>query len=407
MNRFVAVLLLAGAAYAGLADDCARALRRKEPGERRAGLRLTWGRVAEADEKERNKAARGLAKGLKDEPATQVRVAIFDLLLRLRTGRSFDRLVVGILDPHMGVRKHVRGIVRDHADPMLHKTIVRTLKEDASWRMRAAMVDLLLAGGRRNAIIPLIVALTDQHPGVKSRAAEALERLTGQTHGIDGDAWIEYLAKSRKPDKTTADSETVTVAGSTRKVKLYEGPIRGVIPTLYTIPITAKRVIFVVDMSNSMRSGKRSAHFDEIKRAIFGLPSDVHFNILCFDQRMFFFAKAKSLQPATTEQKANAERWINDLPAGEKTDVTRSIVSGLAMLKEALDRDPSVEAELFILTDGRETVQSMPAKRVRAHFDRLPQNRCRVHVVVLGRKGTPALKSLAEESGGRLVEQGR
>ena len=64
MNRFVAVLLLAGAAYAGLADDCARALRRKEPGERRAGLRLTWGRVAEADEKERNKAARGLAKGV-------------------------------------------------------------------------------------------------------------------------------------------------------------------------------------------------------------------------------------------------------------------------------------------------------------------------------------------------------
>ena len=83
--------------------------------------------------------------------------------------------------------------------------------------------------------------------------------------------------------------------------------------------------------------------------------------------------------------------------------MTRSIVSGLAMLKEALDRDPLVEAELFILTDGRETVQSMPAKRVRAHFDRLPQNRCRVHVVVLGRKGTPALKSLRKEEGGLTI----
>jgi len=310
-----------------------------------------------------------------------------------------------VLDPDPEVRRHLHEIVRDHADPALFDAVVRSLKEDASWRMRAGMVDLLLAGGRASARAPLLAALDDPHVAVRARADEALERLTGRAYGTVTERWTQYFkeqAEAERPRKDTG--ETVSVADAHRKVELHKGPIRGLQPTLYTIPIREKRVIFVVDMSSSMAKGVRSEHFQRLREALFGLASDVEFNILCFDQRMFFFAKAKSLVPATNENKDGATRWIDELPAGERTDVHRSVASGLAMLKEALAADPDARAELFILTDGRETVTSMSAEAIENQYRKLPVERCRVHVVSLGRNGTPALARLAAASGGVFKE---
>jgi hypothetical protein len=318
-------------------------------------------------------------------------------------------VVVGVLDRDEAVREHVNAIVRLRAHPRLRDAIVRAMKEDASWRFRAAMVDLLLVGRREWSRRPLMDALLDEHPAVVSRAAEALYRLTGRPHGCDREKWLAYFAEEEKRLARQSPEERRTYAGGRRKVELEEGPVRGLHPSLYTIPILRKRVVFVVDMSNSMHKVARSSHFTELKRALFGLPSDVRFNILCFDQRMFFFTgagRAKELVAATTANKALCERWINDLPAGERTDVNRSVAAGLAMLREALVRDPQCKAELFILTDGRETARTTSRKVVEAQYRKLPQNRCQVHVVSLGGRGTPSLRVLAQGSGGRYVEVG-
>jgi hypothetical protein len=75
------------------------------------------------------------------------------------------------------------------------------------------------------------------------------------------------------------------------------------------------------------------------------------------------------------------------------------------MLKEALLADPKGEAELFLLTDGRETAaQSTSLAAIEAQFRKVPVDRCRIHVVALGRHGTPELKVFAERTGGRYVE---
>lgn len=382
--------------------DVKRAFKRDDPAERSAGLRAARAGVGQADRKERNRAAAAVEKALKKEPAPDVRKAALDLLLALRTERSLDRLIVGVLDRDEAVVAHVHAIVRDHADPALHRAIVRALKEDASWRFRASMVDLLLTGAREAALPPLRAALADPHPGVAARAAEALERLTSQAFGLDEAKWREYFA-SRKP-KESKPGERRTTAEQRKVEDVYEGPIRGLLPTLYTVPIVRKRVIFVVDMSSSMHKTSRSSHFTELKRAIFGLPSDVFFNVLCFDQRMFFFTKAKSLAPATSANKAAVERWMNDLPAGQRTDVHQSVAAGLAMLHEALKADAAAQAELFILTDGHETAKTTSLRVVEAQYQRLPRDRCRVHLVALGRQGTPVLRTLAQQSGGMFVE---
>jgi len=399
------VLLLAPLARAELASDVKRAFRADDPAERAVALRSAAGGIADADERARNKAAAEIEKALRKEPAPPVRMAALDLLLALRTSRSLDRLVAGALDPAPEVVDHVAEIVRDHADPALLDAIVRALREDASWRMRTSMVDLLLAGAREHAFPPLLDALADPHPAVASRAAEALFRMTGQGFGLDRARWEAWLAK-RREEQAQREAERRTTA-ETRKVDLVDGPVRGVVPTLYTIPILEKRVVFVVDMSSSMQKSARSTHFVELKRALLGLPSDVSFNVLCFDQRLFFFTgagNAKDLVPATTANKAECERWINDLPAGEKTDVMKSLTAGLAMLNEALKAEDGSKAELFILTDGQETQRTTSLQAVERQYEKLPQDRCRIHVISLGRHGTPALRVLAEASGGHFVE---
>ena len=143
--------------------------------------------------------------------------------------------------------------------------------------------------------------------------------MTGQPLGVDGEKWRQYFADVAKnqPNKFKRTGETVTVAQSHRKIEGYKGPIRGLRPRLYTIPILRKQVLFVVDMSGSMKKGSRSSHLTKLKEAIYGMPSDCRFNVLCFDQRLFFYAKAKSLVPATTANKDDLARWIDALPAGQ------------------------------------------------------------------------------------------
>ena len=67
--------LLAGNAQAGLVEECSRAFRKKDPAVRVGALQDAGRLVAEADDKSRNKAASSVARGLKDEPVTNVRLS--------------------------------------------------------------------------------------------------------------------------------------------------------------------------------------------------------------------------------------------------------------------------------------------------------------------------------------------
>jgi len=400
----IALLLAAALVAAEPAAEVAQAFRQADAEKRADAVRALRAKLRDLPEKERSAAAGAVERGMREEVAAFVRIAATELLFDLRCARASDRFLLAALDPDPVVRAFVRRTVKERADERTHAAIASSLANDESWRYRATLVDLCRASGRPAAVESLLGALSDGHPAVASAAAEALECLTGGTFGTDEAKWrahLEALRAARAPAKP--DEETRTSAGEHRFEERRK-PIEGVVPTLFTIPIRCKLSLFVVDMSASLRKGARSAHLVELKRALFGLPSDVSFNVLCFDQRLFFFASAKSLSPATLATKAELEKWLDTLPAGDRTDVRRSLVTGIAMLKEALDRDPSATAELFVLTDGVETVQTLTDAQVEAQFERLPAGRCRIHVVGLGQKGTPALRALAERTGGTFVE---
>ncbi len=155
----VLLVLSAAPAAAGMAEQIQRALRKEDHQQRLAGLELAKSGLQQADKRERNRAASKLGKALKSEVHPDVKRGLMDFLLALRTERALDRLILAALDPDPEMQRHLRELIRDRADPALFRAVRRALKEDASWRFRVAMVELLLSGARERGRQPLVAAL--------------------------------------------------------------------------------------------------------------------------------------------------------------------------------------------------------------------------------------------------------
>ena len=189
-----AVLPSAEAEAADLARDARKAFRSKDPEMRVAALGAL-AIEAGLDRKQRNRAAAAVEKALKKETHPGVRIAALEFLYRLGTDRAFDRLLVGIVDPRKKVRAWVRALVRDKPDKRLHDAVLRAMREDASWKFRARMIDLLIEARWSTTRRAIVDALGDEHAAVRARAAEALERLTGKAYGTDRDLWLKHFRK--------------------------------------------------------------------------------------------------------------------------------------------------------------------------------------------------------------------
>ncbi|QEG02499.1 von Willebrand factor type A domain protein [Stieleria maiorica] len=118
----------------------------------------------------------------------------------------------------------------------------------------------------------------------------------------------------------------------------------------YGIDIFAKRLLFVIDRSGSMRTvvGGRARIQRakmELITAINGLDEQCEFGILVFDNEVR--AWREDLVQATEENKRNATRFVEYLSAGRSTNT-------YAALRQSLSFDPQLEA-VFLLTDGEPT----------------------------------------------------
>lgn len=118
----------------------------------------------------------------------------------------------------------------------------------------------------------------------------------------------------------------------------------------YGIQIYAKRLLFVLDRSDSMdtvvsglsRIGRAKR---ELVTAIKGLDEQCQFSILVFDNDVR--AWREELVPATEDNKLEAIRYVEYLSAGSTTNT-------YAALRHALAFDDQLEA-VFVLTDGAPT----------------------------------------------------
>lgn len=118
----------------------------------------------------------------------------------------------------------------------------------------------------------------------------------------------------------------------------------------YGIDIYAKRLLFVIDRSGSMKDivagqSRIQRAKRELITAINGLDERCEFSIVIFDNNIT--AWRDELVEANDDNKRNAIRFVEYLAAGKTTNT-------YGALRRALDFDPQLEA-IFLLTDGQPT----------------------------------------------------
>jgi inter-alpha-trypsin inhibitor heavy chain H1 len=168
------------------------------------------------------------------------------------------------------------------------------------------------------------------------------------------------------------------------------------------LPLYAKRLIFVIDISGSMNGPRILAAKRELAQAIERLKDDVAFGIVVFNSQVQTWQKR--LVPATAVNKRAAGYFIEGLGAGGMTASYDALHSALQYDGEAV----------YFLTDGAPTAGKIvdPGQIENAITQINRGKRMTIHCIGIGAgpQGGPFdlfLKSLADRNYGdyRRVDQ--
>ncbi|HUQ69949.1 MAG TPA: VWA domain-containing protein [Planctomycetaceae bacterium] len=259
--------------------------------------------------------------------------------------------------------------------PAADTWLVRLLSS-SDWRMQMTAADALGERGSEVAV-PALMACWDsrvavENYGLRHAIVCALGSLKG-TQGIDAlirilpqlEGQLRYEAISRLTLRTGekfGDRTEEWIAWQKSRDPNWSGPRvdqqppprevawNATLPRFFRVPIYAKRVLFVVDMSGSMKStveGKTrlEALQDELTNAIKALPEDSLFGVIAFNDRVQPWAIQP--KPATSDNKAAAIQAVWSLNAQGGTAVNDA-------LEVALGYNGYLE-QILLLTDGRPT----------------------------------------------------
>jgi hypothetical protein len=408
-----AALALAGrAARASEGDDALRALKEavkvEAPEARAAEVRAASRALARAPDALRRKAAIALRKALESDPSSPVRREVVRALSRLRDEAAWIPVLhaaVADRDPEVVLAAR-RAVSTSGADVV--PVVSRLAKEDEDPAFRAEM--LLLLGTRRKADAAadaLVAALGDDHPRVVAAAAEALEAVSGEPLGTDAAAWKAWLARRPAPEPSP-EGETVTVETPLDPEPPPPAPPpRGLVPTFFGLPLDAKDVVFVLDVSGSVGEAGFAKAKGELLRAVEGLASDVRFGALFFDEQVRFWRP--DLVRASPVAKGELALFLRGVPRGKRTDVTTALNAGLQILRtRSRERREGGEATgtpvtMVLVSDGVETVRGTPLDTVADKLERLALEDAVVHCVVLGGKDSALMAAVARRTGGRYL----
>jgi hypothetical protein len=243
---------------------------------------------------------------------------------------------------------------------------------------------------------------------------DAIEFLSGLRPQLDGqlrfetEKWLsqvvatDFQGDSARFDKWRQDQESkVVLASSDSDSQSRERMRLGKPQQYYGIDIQAKRLMFIIDHSGSMRepvNGTPRLYRAKVEliKAIEQLHSDAEFSILFY---------ATTVQPwrselvtATIENKREAIRFVERLGYGDMTNT-------YGALRRSLEFDRELEA-VFLLTDGRPTSGDVTAPQAIV-ADLLHRNRFR-HLqfntigIALDFPTEQFLRLLSENSGGEF-----
>ena len=253
-----------------------------------------------------------------------VRAAAAESLGMMSASKAVPAIISGLNDGKERVVIACADALGLIADPRGGAPLIPLL-DHASWRAQVAALSAMAKIRSRKTIGPVIEYLAVAQGRAREDAHRALTKITNRQYGMNPDTWREWWGRMEKTDWK------VPPAPKKVEVKAVPGGKDGYgrnKPTRYhRITTYSKRIIFVIDISNSMKTpilvkegketkGRRLSvgvekmllAREELKRTLEAMDSSTYFNVIAFETDIRKFKKSPVKASAGNVQAAT--RWL-------------------------------------------------------------------------------------------------
>lgn len=286
--------------------------------------------------------------------------------------------------------------------------LVAAQLKSKDWSTRISAL-LALEKIRNKAGIPPIIAQMKSETGRPlEEFAAALERMTGTPLGTDVPRWEEWWRNKGADFQFAATAERPSTEGPAAK-KSHFGETK---VEFLGIPVTSRRIIFIVDISGSMKElargilkndtdvgGGTMTRIDVVKRelnaCIDKLEPEALFNVVVFNESVFTWLNS-GMAKMGKKTREDGKAYVASREAAGGTNLYDAIKTAF--------QDPDCDT-IYILSDGQPTAgeQTDPAT-IRADVAKWNATRhIKIHTIAVGEQ-LDLLTAIAIDSGGEHVE---
>ncbi len=248
---------------------------------------------------------------------------------------------------------------------------------------RRAVVQAMVGIRLPEAVDTLVDLLPNVDGEVRGDIVRHLTAVTHQQHGVNIGAWQAWWKQHKEGFEFPAKGSETPLASA-----VFAG-----LPSYYGLPIQARRLVFVIDVSGSMEGLRLTTAKREMMEAINALPADAAFSIVAFSTRVGVWQR--KLMPATPAGKQKAAQFVYGLRAGGETAAYDALEAAFGFDAEAV----------YFLSDGDPNAGkiSKPDAIIAAMVQANQLRRISVYTIGIapGQPGSPLdnfMRSLAEEN---------
>jgi hypothetical protein len=359
----------------------------------------------------------GLAAVLRGSPEWLPRAAAADGLARSDDPAALEALLAQAkVESSPGVRTAIAealGLKARESEEA--KKVLFSWIESPFWQIRIVSARALArSGDRKRCVPPLIAVLRTSNGRVRYEINESLKALTGVTKHGDPAAW-----------KAWWDANEEELLGGTYVVKPFERADEQGITSFFGIPFHSSRVVFIIDSSSSMgESGKwkpEATESDklegdrridvakfELRKIVRQMPENALFDIFAVNAGVTLLND--KMVAASKPTREGAFKFIQGLQLKIGTDLHGALSRSLDFAGGGWNaplREDSIDT-LYFLSDGVPTYGVTDRTRlVNQMLDAVRYKRIVIHTIACDAppQGKIVLKSLADATGGQLVER--
>ncbi|MCZ6688349.1 MAG: HEAT repeat domain-containing protein [Planctomycetota bacterium] len=273
-----------------------------------------------------------VARALRGDRSWKVRAAAADALARMLRHHAAPKIQAALMDDDPRVRLAALEALEQIAPGDARREAIGAL-EDPEWIVRCTGTEVLARLGTKEAVGPLIERLILASGREVRDLWKALQAITGRDLGADPEAWKIWWEANGPSWEPRQGTPRPGREESTRERVTY-----------YQIPIWSDRVVFVMDLSESMNQkiggvARVDRAREELGRALAALPRSCRYNLIRFRSEPEALSP-QLLRPSAANRIATL-RWLG-APGGGT-----NIYDALDLAIRAGQGDT-----IFLLTDG-------------------------------------------------------